>query len=432
MNKIVASIGLVALGATGVQAQYASPISMLPSKPWSVAATLRGFYDDNIDTVPSGGNRVGAFGFEVSPSISTDWAFEQTLIVATYSYALNYYSVTPYGNSVPYDQEHTFTAEIDHNFNERYQLRVNDSFVIGQEPDTLRAGNAFSNPYRVPGNNIVNYGTITLNAQMTPLFGLQLGYANALYHYVDRDYFILADSVAPSNSGDLDRIDQTAHIEGHWNMLPETVGVLGYAYEQVDYTGNQPIAMSEAGNLVYSDSRNVQSHSLYIGADHSFRPDLSGSVRVGAAYYDYYNDPNHTTSFGPTAQASLQYIYAMESYVQIGFQEARTATDLTGQSDGQYVNDMQTSVLYGSIRHRIAPHLFGSITGTFQNGIYNGGGPMYDGKSEQYYLLGLDLEYHFNPHLAANIGYDYNRYDSQVGGLSYDENKVYMGITATY
>jgi hypothetical protein len=397
-----------------------------------VSATLRGFYDDNINTTPSGGNRVGSFGLEVSPSVSVDLALEQTLIVASYTYALTYYEKRPQGNSGNYDQDHTFNVEIDHAFSERYRLNVGDSFVIGQQPDTLRVGNAFSTPYRVSGDNIVNSGSITLDAQMTPVFSIEAGYVNALYSYADHQYSIVPGIVAPSNAGSSDRIEQTAHLEGHWNVMPQTVGIIGCQYGQVDYTGGQPVAMSDTGAIVFSDSRNDRSYGAYIGADHSFLPDLSGSIRVGAQYYDYYNDLNNASSFGPTAQASLQYLYSPDSYLQFGFQQGRNATDLTGQSGNDFIHDQEVSVVYGSIRHRIVPHLYGSVTGSFQYATFNGGGPVYDGKSEKYYLLGLDLEYRFNPHLSANAGYDYDRFDSEVAGRSYDRNKVYMGITASY
>jgi hypothetical protein len=51
MNRIIASAGLMAVGAAGVQA--ANIADLRPSetsKPWSVSASLRAFYDDNWNT----------------------------------------------------------------------------------------------------------------------------------------------------------------------------------------------------------------------------------------------------------------------------------------------------------------------------------------------------------------------------------------------
>ena len=52
MKKIVASVGLVALGASALQTASAQAlVGPDASKPWSVSATIRGFYDDNPGTV---------------------------------------------------------------------------------------------------------------------------------------------------------------------------------------------------------------------------------------------------------------------------------------------------------------------------------------------------------------------------------------------
>ena len=74
MKKIVASVGLVALGASGL---YSAPIPGLTEeggKNWSVSATLRGFYDDNLNTVHSGPAKQDTFGIEISPLFALDAA----------------------------------------------------------------------------------------------------------------------------------------------------------------------------------------------------------------------------------------------------------------------------------------------------------------------------------------------------------------------
>jgi hypothetical protein len=49
-----------------------------------------------------------------------------------------------------------------------------------------------------------------------------------------------------------------------------------------------------------------------------------------------------------------------------------------------------------------------------------------------FYLLGLNLEYRFNSNFSADVGYNYDRLESDLGGRSFDRNRVYLGITATY
>src|SRR5882762_1135528 len=86
MKKIVASVGLVALGATGL---YSAPIAGLTEeggKNWSVSATLRGFYDDNLNTI-SGPGKQSAFGVEISPSATAAFRWPQTTLSLGYVFS---------------------------------------------------------------------------------------------------------------------------------------------------------------------------------------------------------------------------------------------------------------------------------------------------------------------------------------------------------
>ena len=140
MKKIIASAGLVAFGAAGLQAAYAPGLSSLEtSKPWSISATLRGFYDDNYNTAPSGPNKLDSFGFEVTPKVGLNLPLEQTYIGLRYIYDLKYFEDRPKNN---YDQTHEFEAVLSHTFSERYSVDLSDSFVLAQEPELLSSSPA--------------------------------------------------------------------------------------------------------------------------------------------------------------------------------------------------------------------------------------------------------------------------------------------------
>src|SRR5687767_8237835 len=93
MKRIVASVGLVAVGATGLHAaSYAPGLTREEtSKPWSVSASLRGFYDDNYITAPSGFEEE-SFGFEISPTVAINLPMDRTYIGASYTYSLKFYA----------------------------------------------------------------------------------------------------------------------------------------------------------------------------------------------------------------------------------------------------------------------------------------------------------------------------------------------------
>ena len=444
MKKIVASVGLVALGASGIQTTSAQVLGTPDtSKPWSVSATLRGFYDSNTGTVPSNtplpaGEKKQSFGYEISPSAALAWSVDQTTLSLGFLYALKYFENVPPGSANHSDQDFTFTAGLSHNFNERFKARVNDSFVIGQEPDMLRSGNTFSTFQRVSGDNIRNYGSIAGDAQLTPDIGVGAGYDNALYDYKDRGIAVLGNGdVQPSLAGVLNRIENRFHIEGLYQIMPETKALVGYQFTDIDYNAKQPIggnvinSLFNGTPLVMSDARDSREHTGYLGAIHNFTPDFTGSLRAGASYNEYYNDSGASSPITPYVNLSLRYTYAPQSYVEGGFSYDRNAADVVGllPSGGSFTLDAESAVVYATVNHRITPQLFGNVIGQFQNSRYNGGAA--DSKNERFFLVGLELEYRFNQYFSAHAGYDFDRLDSEIG-RSFSRNRVYIGVTATY
>src|SRR5215471_4345527 len=143
MNKIVACVGTAALSASMLQSVSAQEIIQSPAqRPWSVAATLRGFYDDNISTVPgSAANpKVDSFGIEFSPAVGFAWTDDRTTVNAGYRYSLKYYDKAipntfdpSAGGGDHSDQTHNFLGALTHEFSERYKISLTESFVIGQE-----------------------------------------------------------------------------------------------------------------------------------------------------------------------------------------------------------------------------------------------------------------------------------------------------------
>jgi hypothetical protein len=342
MKKIVASVGLVAVGAASLQA--ASPAFLTdPAKPWSVSATLRGFYDDNInsldeDALPDGVDSE-SWGYEISPAINFNWsATDQTTLTLGYVYSFKYFENKPWLNEDHDDQTHTFNLGLDHTFSPRFNMSLSDSFVIGQEPDILRAGNSFATFQRVPGDNIRNFGRINFTADITRLFGIEVGYANAYYNYDDTD----GDAFAPSIGGLLNRLEHNITLDTRWRILPETTGVIEHQFREFNYTEDEEIGLLDTGEAVVSDDRNLRSHAIYGGVDHNFRPDLTGSLRAGARFTDYYNSETQDEDTSPYVQASMRWRYVPDSYFELGYSYDLTATDLIGSGAEDFTVDAQS------------------------------------------------------------------------------------------
>src|SRR5436190_13287872 len=394
MKKLVASVGLVALGASGVQAASPSPLDSEAPKPWTLSVKLRGFYDDNYQALPSGplppGDHRDSWGFDVSPGVAIDLPLDQTEIKASYVYGLIYYQHRPSGNQENYDQTHNFSASLDHAFNERYQISLKDSFVIGQEPDTLRAGNTYDSFQRIPGNNIRNSGSVDFTAQLTKQLGLAAGYANNYFDYADHGATLLTSTsgaatittVSPSFSGTLDRMEQMFHLDGRWQFRPTTVGIIGYQFSDIAYNADEVVGGAvtnapgtpQTGQFYRSDVRNNRSHYGYLGVDQTFTARLSASMRAGGRYNDYYNDPFSQNEPSPYVQATVKYAYMAGCTAEVGATYDRSATDLFSYTPGEgFTTDSQTLSAWLAIHHRITPRLTGTLNFQYQNSDYQGG-----------------------------------------------------------
>ena len=294
MKKAIASAGILALGALGAQTTQAQMVAGA-EKPWSVSATLRGFYDDNYNTQPDGPLRHSSFGFEIKPAAQLSLATGQTTLNAGYIYTYDYYADRVSNKA---DQSHDFELFFNHNFNERYSVDLTDSFVIAQEPEVIDPN--FSAVDRANGDNIRNSAAINFHAEITRLLSIVLGYQNNFYDYA-QDAANTTAPLSPTYSALLDRMEQFAHLDTRWQLSDTTVGIFGYMFGHVSHTAMMNplrqrtipnpgscrlglfhlIRYSGSGIIVASQTRNNYSHSIYAGVDHSFLANLSFSGRAG-------------------------------------------------------------------------------------------------------------------------------------------------------
>ena len=432
MKKFFISVGLVAAGTASLQAAYAPGLnSMETTKFWSVAGTLRGFYDDNYNTSPNG-SKQGSWGYEVSPSVSINVPMQQTEFDLKYTYGLYYYQGIRDNNvhNDPYEHTHQVDLWLDHAFSERWQGTVHDTFVVAQEPALLNPGGGAQSTFqRVNGNNTVNDANVSLTTDWTRLFSTVLSYDNGYYDYQQNGGTV----TNPSQNGLLTRLEQTVSLQPQWIVSPETTILGGVSYQWVNYLGSEPIATGPNNVVEYSSARNNQSYIPCIGFQHSFLANLTVSTKIGAQITEFSNtsaSKNYTT---PWVNSTASYTYAEGSYVQLGVQHMQNATSIvTANSNGQITQNQQSTVVTASVNQEITAKLLGSIVGAAQFSQFNQGA--YNNDTEQYYSLGLNLTYNFNQHLSAEVGYNLDvLQSSNVSAVGpYSRNRVYLGLTAAY
>jgi hypothetical protein len=401
-------------------------------KSWSVSLSLRGFYDDNYATMNAhradGVRPDDSFGIDVSPSFSLNFPMDQTLFSAGYTYGMKYYEgrgVDASGHRNPIDQSHQANVKLIHNFTESYKLDVSDTFVVAQEAELLtqanQAGVPLSTLMRANGNNIHNVGAINLNGQVTRQLGFLVGYSNNLYEYDDPAYEAL-----------LNRMEHMITLNMRWQLQPETVGIFGYQFGLIDQTSEKLLPVI----FLPPEVRNSRSHYIYVGADHTFNPQLNGSVRVGMQYTEYPNAGEaralgvqfEDSNFSPYVDANITYSYLPGSTAQLGVKHTRVQTDMLAL-------DQEATTVYAAVNHKITAKLTASVIAQYQVGTLNElqtAGGSSNSFVDNYYLLGLNLGYQINQFLRAETGYNFDRVDSDVNERSFSRNRIYLGLRASY
>jgi Putative beta-barrel porin 2 len=299
-------------------------------------------------------------------------------------------------------------------------------------------------------------GSTCFTASLTKDFDLHLGYGNTVYAYqqtarsvvgygLNEDAGVALGPYAPqpSRSALLDRMEQLANLDLRWKATPETTGVLGYQFGHTDYTApeyiifpvppyNAPIgytgAIPAAGYS--SNIRNANSHFGFVGADESFTPDLNGSIRAGAEYIDYYNF--HDSRLSPYVDASLTDQYQQSCSAQLGVKHVHNSTDVVGLTGTTPVLDEESTAIYISDSHKVTDRLTASVMGQAQLSTFVGGGPEFDGKEDQFFILQVNFTYHINPWLMTEAGYNYSRLKSDLPDREYARDFMYLGFRATY
>lgn len=437
MKKFFVSLGLAAAGTASLQAAYAPGLdSMQTTKIWSVSTTLRGFYDDNYST-SANGSKQGSGGFEVSPTVSFNVPMQQTEYALKYTYGLYYYQKRQDDGQDPIDQSHQVDLYVDHAFTESLQGKADDTLSIGQEPQLLNPGGGGGSPFRVNGNNLVNTATLTLNTDWTRLFSTVLTYQNTFTDYQNNgNGETQAEQAAnPSLAGLLNRIDQSIGTDFQWHVAPETTALIGYKFEWVNYTGNEVIATNATAGAkspyYNSNSRNTESHFIYVGGQHNFLANLVASANVGVQYINYNNDPGTSPALAPYGVLSVTYTYAPGSYAQLGYNHQQNATDVVAPgNNGKLTQSQESSVVFVTVNQQLTPKLTGSAIANFQNSTYNGGANA--NESDQDYNFGLNFNYAFTQHFSGMLGYNFDDLQSNIDKRGYSRNRVYLGVTAAY
>ena len=425
MKRMITTAGLTALGAASLAPGFAQEVSQ---KPWAVGATIKGFYDDNIytyskklqNTIPN--FQADSWGFSVAPDATYNLKTDQTALGLSYIYTMTYFVDRPRPRD---DQSHQANAKLSHSFSERNRIDVSDSFASAQEPSILDPSVGIATPIRTPGTNNRNSGRINFESDFTEQLGVDLGYNNTVYDYEEDS------TTAPvgSRSAVLDRMEHEIYFDGNYLVAPKTKLTLGYRYGVIDYTSQDLFVPGVRGT-----ERDSNSHFVSVGVRQDLNAQLVLSGKVGVQITEYQNKQlfgGDKTS--PYAEASARWQYAEGSSAQLNIKHQRIATDVRADQVGQLVADAEITSVMLSVSHALTSKIRIDGSAMYQHSEFNSGGGG-GSPADELFFGSLMVTYQFNPFIAVEGGYMFDRLDSDLlGGFrSYTRNRVFIGTRLTY
>ena len=227
MKHVLTSAGLLALGAAALHAYDPEMTRQKTGRPWSVSATVRGFYGDNVVTSVDGAEQ-DSYGLEVRPSAHLNLPLEQTFISLGYTYAFRWFE-----DREPHDtdQAHEFTGKLRHQFSPRHDLGIDDTFVLTSEPSVVDSGGIITAPTRLRTKADVmhNRGAIEDNIGLTQKFGLSFGYVNNWYDY-EQENLPGGPLAFGSRSALLDRMEHLFRVDARYTVNPSLVALIGFIF----------------------------------------------------------------------------------------------------------------------------------------------------------------------------------------------------------
>jgi hypothetical protein len=436
MKRIFTTAGLAALGAASVVPAFAQD-AMINQKPWSIGASLRGFYDDNYLTYPRAlrdapGFDDNTFGFDISPSAAVNLKRDQTTFGLSYLYTMRYY-VDRADDRI--DHSHQVNLKLSHSFNERFSADLKDSFVIAQEPAIIDPTLTTTLPARAEGDNMRNYGTVQFNSAIVENFSVSAGYTSGYFNYEEE----AKDIMRPGNprgvgsrSAVLDRLEHLFFVDGNYQVLPKTTVSIGYQFGIMDYTSDDPVFL--IGPTVYNGSvRDSKSHFITVGIKQHLNPQIDVSAKVGGQFVTYDNETLFDDTINPYAEGSARWGYMEGSSLQIGIRHQRYATDVRFIGTNSPIADQQATTVWASVNQAITGKITAVVMAQYQHSVYGESTVAATPDTvDEIFFAGATLAYQFNPHISAEAGYTFDRVDSDLAFRSFTRNRVYIGTRLSY
>jgi hypothetical protein len=403
MKNLIRAAGALSLGAASLALTNSALAAEGGEKPWTASASLRGFYDDNIFTGNEANvdpvtnlpidNKIGSWGFDVSPSLTYGRTIDNTSFDLGYTYLARWFENRPSSN---WDQNHNLSAGLQHIFSPRVKASLADVFVSAQDPGQFAP--LSGQVLRAEGDNISNSASAEMAFGVSDRVDATVSYRNNFFDY---------DNAAFETA--LNRVEHLPSLDlGYLLTQTTTVGV-GYQYGIYDYD--------------LSPGRSFDSHIVYAGVKHQFTQNFFGSLNAGIQVADYDAGGSDTT---PYLDGKLVYQYTLASDITFNVRHTLNATDVL------LAANQETTLFRVSWGHAFSAKIKATVLGQFQSSDFSGA----LSANETFWTLGTTVSYALTPHVALDASYFHDNLNSDRLALGfergYDRNRLFLGVRASF
>ncbi|HBJ83504.1 MAG TPA: hypothetical protein DDZ88_06470 [Verrucomicrobiales bacterium] len=326
---------------------------------------------------------VGVTYTDIDPT--TPWSFSLD------ASAINYVDGVPRFGNTFYNLNGAFSME--HRFSERLKISNNLLFTYGVDPGNASSFGAAAALWN--GQYLYGYNNFNVSYAWTPRFSTTTSYTLDGIFYED-------DLIAtPEN-----RYSHLFSQQFSYAITQRTSVVAEYRYRITTFER--------------TPSKNFTSHFALGGVDHAWSERASGSLRVGAEFYE----SDTVSNVAPYAETTFNYAVDQKTNVRwaaaLGYNGAELAAfnSRYGLNTGLQVNHYLTKRL--------------SVNGGasyFYSQFDGGAGTDVTEHSAQ---ISVGLGYQMFENLMLNAGYSYSILQSTDVLREFDRNRVSLGATASF
>jgi len=380
-------------GEAGSSAGVDPGLGIFSRFPLHFSASVRGGYDDNVNTGSSGFER-GAGFFSASLNISLNLETPRTSVSTATALGFTYYS----GNLNTTEPNLNLPITILHKVSPRLQIGAAILVLYQREPNFQYSPGSYQNN----GNYFFTQDSFHADYIWQPRFSTVTTYSIVAVKY---------DQMASGLFQD--RVENTIGNQFRFLLWPTTNLVGEYRFGVVSYS---------------HVNRDSTSNTILAGVDHQFSPRLTAGFRAGAEFRDY-EDTGEQNS--PHFEGNVGYRFGKDTAaaftISYGLEEGNVGT--TANRESFRIGLVANRNLTARVTTNVSIFYNHDDYSDGQNLIAGGPPVTIPGFTEDSIEISLSVRYAMTRNLGLEAGYNHTQVSSDQMFRDYTRNSVWAGLS---